>query len=158
MADREWRAVLEVLLHVAHADGMLSPEELARLRKVAADADVTGEKPKGDLASALAGVQSQELRERTLRMAIGMANADGHCSDAEKAVLDQIANTYELPLPTIVGHWAEPSSKRLVEVKARADERFLHKIAASMREGSLTQERYEELVEQLRDEVVQAAT
>jgi hypothetical protein len=90
-------------------------------------------------------------------MAIGMANADGHCSDAEKALLDRIANTFGLPAPMVVGHWAEPSSKRLVEVKARADEKFLHKVADEMRTGDLSQERYEELVEQLRAEVVSAA-
>lgn len=159
MADKEWRAVFEVLVHVAYADGVLSSEEVARLRKAAADADVNGDvKPAMKLEEALGAIGSRELRERTLRMAIGMANADGHCSDAEKAVLDEIALTFDLPRPTLVGHWAEPSSKRLVEVKARADEKFLHEVADALHDAAgLTQERYEELVEQLRAEVVSAA-
>lgn len=159
MADKEWRAVFEVLVHVAHADGVLSSEEVARLRKAAADADVKSDvRPVMKLEQALAAIETQELRERALRMAIGMANADGHCSDAEKAMLDRIAKAFDLPQPTLVGHWAEPSSKRLVEVKARADEKFLHKVADALHDPTgLTQERYEELVEQLRAEVVSAA-
>ena len=96
------RAVLTLCLMAAFADGANSDRERAEIKRIAgalgADSaldavaiyqDVLLNKP--DLRELAAAVSSMEQRQFAYEMAVGVCNADGAITSAERAFLDELA-------------------------------------------------------------------
>ncbi|MFO1395679.1 MAG: DUF533 domain-containing protein [Burkholderiales bacterium] len=111
MTDTEQRAVLTVCLLAAVADGASDEREQAQLKSVTA---ALGAQGGGDLASVyedvllrkptLAGavrpLASAEARQHAFEAAVGVCNADGVTSVAERAFLSDLASALGLPAAT----------------------------------------------------------
>lgn len=108
MNDAEQRALLTVCLMAAVADGASDEREQARLKSITgalgaqggADLssvyeDVLLRKP--TLASAVRPLAGAESRQQAYEAAVGVCNADGATSPAERAFLGELASALGLP-------------------------------------------------------------
>jgi hypothetical protein len=153
-------ASYNVLRHVAFADRFVAPDEAHALdlEAIAVGEHATSKRPSGTIEDEAAQIADVPLRERTFSAALAMANADGRCSEEEKRVLDALARVFGFASPEIVCGRAYRSTAALVAAKNAAADRMLHKMAAAMRDGAMTQERYDELVAEMQAEMARAVS
>lgn len=102
--DKETRAVLEIALMAAFADGLNGDRERAQLKQVA-DAVGAGAEVdfpaiyrevllgKRDPAVPAAALATPEARQLAYEMAVGVCDADGRRNDQERAFLEALART-----------------------------------------------------------------
>jgi tellurite resistance protein len=148
MNPAELRASLRVLLAIAQADGDVDADERRLLAGVAEQMDAPlGSDERVDLDAALTEIKSDDAKEITFRAAVAMASVDGHCTEAEHALLvkvrDALAPDDELELEAMEKRWSVRMRSTRAKID-RASDAFLDEVASN--KASLTKEQYEKMV------------
>jgi uncharacterized protein (DUF697 family) len=109
MNSKEVLASLQLLIVVANANGVISEEERNGIQDALAGSTLPEEytvdsllSENMPLESILAVIQSEEARHQAFSAAYLLAYADGECSPAEKAILDDLQKRWSIPESEII--------------------------------------------------------
>lgn len=104
MESKEALASLQLLVHVAKANGVISEEERSGIQDALEGSSLPGDytidsllAEDQPLESVLAVIQSEEARHQSFSASYLLAYADGECSLEEKALLDDLQKRWNIP-------------------------------------------------------------
>jgi tellurite resistance protein len=153
MTPAEQQASLRILLAVAQADGRVDFDERRLIEGVTAQLSASASAPRrGDIDPSLelSKIVSDGARALTYRAALAVANIDGKCSAEERAILKRLHDAFGMKdeLSVAEADSMDEVRRSLREVGVATDE-FMRAIGRAERDGNLTPQRYEQLVDEL---------